>query len=285
MGGIHRFPLAGEYLFPGKKEASLILANLAKDLELYEMVLKDRRYSFSFDNGKHFDLEIAPNQLLHILGIKYLKFFSDEYAEFRDLLDLGDEVSSLQILKAIVTHTDEIINHDYLNIPVKLNYAKIRRKHELFNTFVNYDFNDFRFGMLEFSRQEFYRNANRRFAGEGRNLLFLRTDELKCPYIFLGLIQNSDDDYVVQTVVGPFDYEVFFQNQVVSLASSFSFSTPSTSSSYDAGYSEKLRELNQLKDMVVDFGIDFSYHYGNECIPVSSDNRGFEYLQKTMVKK
>lgn len=286
-------PRGTENLFPGKGMATLVLETLGQDLKIYEEKLAGKNYNFTFTNGNYISLEIKPEDLFQLLGFTPERVSKEGQRDLYKDLNLDFDASHLEYMRAIVDNADYIVERDYRKLPIIINYYKVARKHELFRTFIDYDFSQFNFGLIDFSKKVFAENGFS-FSRKSSQLIYLQQDVLDRPVVILGALGENVADKTlegtVETIIDPYNYRDFFSGQEVALAESFCIGDPAVSPSYENTDERQLQGLERLFSIsstgtnqdIAQFGseqpVDISIQCAGETIPL--DDQGFTKVKK-----
>ncbi len=118
-----------------------------------------KNYNFTFTNGNYISLEIKPDYLFQLLWFILERVSKEGRRDLYKDLNLDIDAIHLEYMRAIVDNSDYIVERDYRKLPIIINYYKLARKHELFRTFIDYDFSQFNFGLIDFSKKVFAENG------------------------------------------------------------------------------------------------------------------------------
>jgi len=179
--------------YPGDDYAEEAMEKLKQAEKLFRDIYANNKYNITLSNNEEIELEIKEKNLAHMLGIDFKNLSQDLFADFRkDILDISPEdyLNSYTILQRIIENSDKVINYDktsdYLKI---LNYYKVSVKSDILSKLGNIA--DFKFGCINFDKQEFLKNANVQYHNSNSTkYLYVPSEEPVSPYFLMGILMN-----------------------------------------------------------------------------------------------
>lgn len=252
--------------YPGVSYADNAALKLIESVDTYENLYQDKEYDLILSNGEQLAFEIEQMNLCHMLGIDYRYLTDERFTDFRrDILGLGPNLKSFEVLKAIIEHIDDVLEYDKNNSTRVLNYYRVMVKCSIFEKMS--DFSKFNFGVINFDKDKYAENSNCVYHGNAEKFLYVQSNEQACPYFMMGILpsataqQNKQLDaenntkYAVETLFAPINVKDFFINQNVCIPTQILTTTTDEMIKKEATPSNKIALLNQYKAIVSEYGI------------------------------
>ncbi|MBE6141158.1 MAG: hypothetical protein E7172_06515 [Firmicutes bacterium] len=238
--------------YPGINYAKKSIEKLIDAVDAYEEYYMDKEYDIILSNGDQFKFQIMAKNLCHMLGIDYKNLNSEYHQKFReDILGITDSLRSYDFLKVIIENIDKVLKFDYENSGKILNYYRLMVKCSIFEKLS--DFTKFNFGVIDFDKNTYQYISGSSYNGNTEKFLYVHSNEQNCPYFLMGILQGSEENYAVETLIAPTNIKDFFNNQNVAIPTQILVTTNDTMDKFEATPSEKLALLNQYKALIREY--------------------------------
>lgn len=261
--------------YPGDNYSKDALLELKNSLYLYDVYYKNRDYDILFSNGDNLVFGIQPFNLSHILGVNFNQL--RDSGIFDDLKCDIDKRTSYDLLNTIVENEDDIIKLNKLKEYSLLNFYRIKVRSEVFSKFSN--FSEFNFGCINFDK-DIASKKGYPTTMKSSKFLFTESDDPGFNYYMLGISNNEDDNYYVETMFPNNIPEKMFAGQEIVMPTVISTTTPSEFNKVEASASQKLRMVKLYDNMARMYNSKFSYF--NDYYSTLSNQARVEERQKVL---
>lgn len=244
--------------YPGTDYSIKILEKLAKCFDLYNQKYLNKSYTIQFSNNEEIDFEIFAKNLCHMLGVDFKNIMKEYYNTFRKNVLGIDEyatISSYDLLSLIIKKANDILNYDRDHQSCSaLNYYKIGIKCDIFSKLA--DLSKFNYGCINFDKEIFNReNPTYNFTPMSTKFLFTPSDEVVTPYFMMGLKQDEELKYIVETLIASENPKMFFAGQEVVIPTQILTDDNGILDKNLATSEEKIKLLREYQNIVNAYGI------------------------------
>ena len=280
--------------YPGREYCESVVDKLKSSFELYQNDYANKKYNISFSNNEEIEFKILNKNICHMLGIDYKNLSGDFFKGFRDkVLDYDPEknISSYDLLNLLINNIDKVLDYDFQTTARTINYYKVGIKCDIFNKLAN--LSEFKYGCINFDKDNFIKNnPNVKFASNSTKFLYTASDEIVSPYFMMGLrndeaddrtvdvddeeivINDSNDNYIVETLIAPENIKGLFNNQEVIIPTQILTDDNGNLCKSVATTSEKIKLLKEYQAMINQYGLSSRINiYGDYLSLLMSQER------------
>lgn len=295
---------ANKVPYPGDDYAEEAMEKLKQAERLFKEIYANNKYNITLSNNEEIELAIKDKNLAHMLGVDFKNLSKDIFADIRrDILDISPEdyLNSYTLLQKIIENSDKVINYDktsdYLKI---LNYYKVSVKSDILSKFGNLA--DFKFGCINFDKNEFLRNANVDYHNSNSTkYLYVPSEEPVSPYFLMGIMINgsnyqeennneetydeselriNNNPYIIETSIAPVDIKSYFQNQEVVIPTQILKDTNRELTKINATPSQKKALLKEYHSIITEYGINNRINIYSDYLSMLSEQEQVKKLKK-----
>ncbi len=250
---------------------------------LYMNLCKGIKYNICFSNSTEIDLEIAEQNIAHMLGIECSNIKGPFHDDFRSKvlgINVGYNISTFNLLKKIIDNFDKIVEYETTGEQKKvLNYYRIFIKSCIFEKILN--LSDYNYLCIDFNKDEYIKNSGLPCNFNSTMFLAVESEEACRPYYLMGILPdsnkiekdlsqnwNTDNDeiitngqnisYVVETLIAPKNPKDFLNNQEVVIPTNLVYDKFGRLNRIDASAEQKLRLLKMYRSALEKYRIESS---------------------------
>jgi len=294
---------ANKVPYPGDDYAEEAMEKLKQAEKLFKEIYANNKYNITLSNNEEIELAIKDKNLAHMLGVDFKNLSKDIFAEVRkDVLNISPEdyLNSYTLLQKIIENSDKVINYDknsdYLKI---LNYYKVSVKSDILSKFGNLA--DFKFGCINFDKNEFLRNANVDYHNSNSTkYLYVPSEEPVSPYFLMGIMINgsnyqeenteetydeselriNNNPYIIETSIAPVDIKPYFQNQEIVIPTQILKDTNRELTKINATPTQKKALLKEYRSIITEYGINNRINIYSDYLSMLSEEEQVKKLTR-----